>query len=134
MLKKIIFAVAPMMLVAGSVMADEDLLSSIAKMDLDHKVTSTDVAETDNLGQADVDALLGEDDESPEKAIAACFRRIGYRSYRSYNNYSNHGSFGYNNYHTPVYHRNYRYTPTYSYYTPTYSCYTPVYSSYWGCW
>ncbi len=34
MLKRFLFAVAPMMLVASSVMADNSLLSAVAKMDL----------------------------------------------------------------------------------------------------
>ncbi|NND96075.1 MAG: hypothetical protein HKN47_01960 [Pirellulaceae bacterium] len=131
MLKRILFAVAPMMLIASSVMANDDLLSKIAKMDTtDIKDSIAAVDEIDELGQADVDALLGDiDEESSEDAVAACFRRIGYgyghRSYRSY-----HCGFHYN-WCSPV-----RYTcyPTYHYRPVHYRCYTPVYTSYWGCW
>ena len=116
-----------MLLVAGSVMADDSLLSRVATMDLDGANAAVADVEADNLGQADVDALLGDDEESSEDAIAACFRRIGwgygYRScYRSY--YNCYRPF-YRTYHYPALHC---YTPV------TYSCYTPIYRSYWGCW
>ncbi len=79
MLKRILFAVAPLMLVACSVMADDSLLSKVASMDLnDTKIASAEVADVDDLGQTDVDALLGDDEESGEEAIAACFRRFGW--------------------------------------------------------
>lgn len=132
MLKRILFAVAPMMLVAGSVMADDSLLSKVASMDLNNtKLAAAEVADVDDFGQSDVDALLGDAEENGEEAIAASFRRIGwgygyrssYRScyrpsYRSYN-----------------YCHNYNYYPSFRCYTPvTYSCYTPIYRSYWGCW
>jgi hypothetical protein len=136
MLKKILFAVAPMMLIASSVMADDSLLLKVASMDLDGAGSaSAQVADADELGQADVDALLGDDEQSGEEAIAACFRRIGYgygyRSYgyRSYGYRSCYRSYNY----FPSY--NYCYRPvTYSYCAPVYSSYVPVYSSYWGCW
>lgn len=130
MFKKMLFAVVPMLMVASSVMADDDLLTAIASLDAD-KVAVAAVDDADKLGQADVDALLGDDDADGEEAVAACFRRFGHGcgygsySYRSYYNcYSPCYSYGYSCY-TPV---------TYSYYTPvTYSCYTPCYTSYWGC-
>ena len=135
MLKRILFAAAPLMLIAGSVVADDDLLSKVASMDLDDvKADVAEVEDMDELGLADVEALLDEDKEaSDEDAVAACFRRVGYSyggssyGYRSYN-YSYHTPV-YRSYYTPTYH----YTPTY--YTPvTYHSYTPVYNSYWGCW
>jgi hypothetical protein len=129
------------MLVASSVMADDSLLLKVASMDLDGASDATaEVAAADELGQADVDALLGNDENSGEEAIAACFRRIGYGyGYRSY---------GYRSYGYRSCYRSYSYYPTYnycyrpvtysycapSYCAPVYSCYTPVYSSYWGCW
>ena len=137
MLKKFLLAVAPMMLVASSVMADDSLLLRVASMNLDGaQIAQADVEDADELGQADVDALLGDDDESGEEAIAACFRRIGYgygyRGYRSYRHYGYRSSYSRYNY-------GYRsfghcYTPHYSYYRPVYCNYTPIYSSYWGCW
>jgi hypothetical protein len=133
MLKKFIFAVAPMMLVASSVMADDSLLSRVASMDLDGAMSApTAVEDADELGQADVDALLGDEDDSGEEAIAACFRRIGYgyghRGYRSY------GHYGYRSFYNCY--RPYRhcYTPVYSYCRQVYHSYAPVYNSYWGCW
>ena len=135
MFKKILFAVAPMMLVAGSVMADDDLLSKIAKMDTtDVKNDIAEVEETDDLGKVDVDNLLGDnEEESTEEAVAACFRRYGrsYRSnsYRSYN-YGYTYNFGYTTHCAPVH----TYYPSYHYTPVTYSHYSPVYTSYWGCW
>lgn len=127
MLKRILFAVAPLMLMAGTVFADDDLLSTIAKMDGD-TTAAAHMEETDQLGQADVDALLGDGEESDEEAIAACFRRVGYRwgyrgFYRSYSCYR-------------PYYRSYSYNcyPTYYHAPVSYSCYTPIYRSYWGCW
>lgn len=130
MLKRFLFAVAPMMLVAGSVMADDSLLSRVASMNLDGtQLAAADVSDQDDLGQADVDALLGDDDDSSGDAIAACFRRIGWgHGYRSH----------YRSCYRPSY-RSYSYGhsyyPSLHCYTPvTYSYYTPIYRSYWGCW
>lgn len=132
MLKRILFAVAPLMLVATSVMAEDNLMSRLAKLDTNDAGTAQ-VIDADELGQADVDALLNDDeDKSSEDAVAACFRRVGYgynygRSYRSHN-------YGYRSHYSPVY-CNYSYcTPTYHYTPVTYSYYTPVYTNYWGCW
>ena len=130
MLNRFLFAVAPMLLVAGSVMADDSLLSKVANMDLDGaKFAATDVADSDDLGQADVDALLGDDENSGEDAIAACFRRIGW-------------GYGYRTHYRSCYRPFYRsysychnYYPSLHVYRPvTYSYYTPIYRSYWGCW
>ncbi len=133
MLKKILFAVVPMMMVATSVMANDDLLSAVANLDSAADVSQLDDA--DVLGQADVDALLGEDEEDGEEAIAACFRRIGFGGYGSYGGYS-YG--GHRSFYSPCYSYGYSsfcYTPvTYTYCAPiTYSCYSPCYTSYWGC-
>ena len=125
-----------MMLVASSVMADDSLLSAVAKMDLAKSdAVAVNAADTDSLGKADVEALLGDGEESNgEEAIAACFRRIGYGygygcGYRSYGCYS-----GYRSWYNPCYTSYYSY-PAYSCYRPvTYSYYTPCYTSYWGCW
>ncbi|TFH38331.1 MAG: hypothetical protein E4G94_12480, partial [ANME-2 cluster archaeon] len=77
MLKRILFAVAPMMLVASSVMADDSLLSAVSKMDFANSdAVAANAADADDLGKADVEALLGDGEESSgEEAIAACFRR-----------------------------------------------------------
>ena len=131
MLNRILFAVAPMMLVAGSVMADDSLLSKVASMDLDGtKIAAAEVTDLDDFGQTDVDALLGDAEENGEEAIAASFRRFGWGGgYRS----------SYRSCYRPFYRsyshcNNYSFYPSYQRYTPIYSCYTPVYRSYWGCW
>ena len=134
MLKRFFFAVAPLMLIAGTVVADDDLLSAVAKLDAD-KPAATETKEMDDLGQADVDALLGEGEEEGDEAIAACFRRIGYgygfRSY-GYRSYG-YGHCGYRFYRPLCYsYPTYHYRPIYR--TCYTSYYTPVYSSYWGCW
>ena len=129
MLKRFLFAVAPMLLVAGSVMADDSLLSKVATMDLDGANVALADVENDDLGQADVDTLLGDDEASSEEAIAACFRRIGY-------------GYGYRSHYRSCYRPFYRsysfchnYYPALHCYRPvTYSYYTPIYRSYWGCW
>ena len=133
MLKKVFFAIAPMMLVASSVAADDSLLLKVAKMDLSGAGSATvEVDSADELGQADVDALLGDDEQSGEEAIAACFRRIGY-GYRYGGYRSCYRSFGYRSWYNCY--PNYRYRYCYRPVTfPVYTTYTPIYSSYWGCW
>jgi len=136
MFKRILFAVAPMMLVAGSVMANDDLLSSITKLDLNGAAaTSAQDDQVDPLGQADVEDLLSDGEEqSTEEAVAACFRRIGYGYGYGYRGYRSCGYYGYRSWCSPVYRTYYSY-PALSCYRPcTYSYYTPVYTSYWGCW
>jgi len=149
MFKKFMIAVAPMVLVASSVFAGDDMLSTIANLDGANDAAAAKDADT--LGQADVDALLGEDkDESGEEAVAACFRRGSghsygsYGGYSNYNSYNNYSSYGYRSYCSPSYTYTYNYcypvqqcyTPvSYSYCAPvSYSCYSPCYTSYWGCW
>lgn len=130
MFKRFLFAFAPLFLLAGSVMAEDDLFSTVAKMDLSKAdVLASDVAANDGLGEADVEALLNDGEQvSNDEAIAACFRRFGY-GYRSYGCY-----YRYRSCYSPCYTTYYSY-PAISCYRPvTYSYYTPVYSSYWGCW
>ncbi|WP_044251329.1 hypothetical protein [Rhodopirellula sp. SWK7] len=140
MSKRNLLAALPMFLFAGLMMsmtagANDDLLSRLASSELDTSAQVESGADIDDadLGQADVDALLGEGEEATdsEEAIAACYRRFG-RSY-GYRSYG-YSSYRYSSYYTPTYRTHYHYTPSY-YYTPvTYSYYTPVYTSYWGCW
>lgn len=144
MLKRILFTVAPMVLVASSVTADDNLLAKIALLNGgDMQSTEASLDGPDEMGQNDVDALLGDDeDASSEDAIAACFRRVGYgynrhsyrQSYRSYgHNYSCYRpTYRHYNYCAPVQRC---YTPVQNCYTPVhYQTYTPCYTSYWGCW
>ena len=129
MLKRILFAVAPIVMICGTVSADDDLLKSLASMNNDSivAVDADDSAnDEDPFGQADVDALLGEDDKD-EDAVAACFRRIGYgygysRYYRGYS---------YNRCYRPYYYSCYR-PVSYRYCYPM-SYHVPCYTSYWGC-
>ncbi|TWT93936.1 hypothetical protein [Stieleria varia] len=140
MLKKILFAVVPMLMIAGTVSADNDLLNQLASMN-DNGITASapaDVDTDDKLGQADVDALLGDEDNG-EDAVAACFRRVGYGYGRSYGHSYGYRSYGYSScyspcysYYTPSYYSYSYCRPTY-YYTPVVTHYTPVYTSYWGC-
>ena len=133
MLKRILFAVAPVVMIFGTVSADDDLLNQLAAMDTDAvtAVASADTAleDEDHFGQADVDALLGDDDKD-EDAVAACFRRIGYGYGRSYRSFGYGYSYGYS-YYRPYY--------SYSCYRPVSYCYHPVtyhvpcYTSYWTC-
>jgi hypothetical protein len=142
MFKKFVFVAVSMLMAANSVMANDDIASMLANLD-GAKDKSAQVADADQLGQKDVDALLGEDKEDSEEAVAACFRRYGNSGHHgSYGNYGNYGCYGgyHNNWYTTSYSYSYC-APTYCYtpvtycYTPvTYSCYTPCYTSYWGCW
>jgi hypothetical protein len=141
MLKRILFAVAPIVMFFGTVSADNDLLKSLASLDA-NSLVAVDTADAaledeDDFGQADVDALLGDDDKD-EDAVAACFRRVGYGYGRGYG----HGyrSYGYRSYGYRSYGYGYgSYRPSYSCYRPCYSYYrpvtyhVPVYSSYWAC-
>lgn len=114
MLKKVLFAVAPLCLLAvGSFAnASDDLFDEVASLNAD-SINAADIAIEDINLDLDVDALNA-DVENGEDAIEACFRRF----YRSY--YGCH-------YYRPCYSYYYCYRPVYTY------CYTPVYYHYWGC-
>ena len=119
MLKKVIFAMAPMVLMVSTLSADEFNLD-LASIN-DAKIEIEDV----NLDNLDVEQLASEAGEDSEDAIEACFRRFGY-GYRC--------GYGFN-YYRGCY--NYCY-PTYYYcYRPVYHYYTyrvvPVLRHYWGC-
>lgn len=135
MLKRILFAVVPMVLVAGSVFAEDDLLTQLANENAD-SIAAVDADDDPEMGKADVDALLGDKEESEEEAIAACYRRMSYGSSYGYSSYS-YPSYNYSTYHYPTY-KYYSY-PTVTYHAPVvyrpvhYTYYTPVYTSYWGC-
>lgn len=151
MFKKFVFVAVAMLMAANSVMANDDIASMLANLD-GAKDKSVQVEDADLLGQKDVDALLGDDKNDGEEAVAACFRNYGH-SHGSYNNCHSNWYSGYNNYNYNYNHSSYSYctpnsynynycapsycyTPTtYTCYTPvTYTCYTPCYTSYWGCW
>ena len=128
MLKKVLFALVPMVMLVGTVKADDSLFNiSLAE------VTDADnMIEEVSLDGLDVDQLASEAGESDE-AIEACFRRFGYRRHAGY-------GYGYNHYRYNYGHYNYCYRPAYrSYYcykpvVYTTYCYRPVhYVQYWGC-
>ncbi len=142
MIKKILFALAPVMLLACSVHADDDLLTAIAKMDAGNDSATQLASSDDKLGQADIDSLLGDGEEAGGDAIAACFRRFsGHGGYgHRYGSYGGYGGYGHHSYYRgysscyPSY-PSYSscYTPIYTFPAPSYTCYTPCYTSYWGC-
>lgn len=129
MLKKLSFAVAALVLLAGSVRADE---LSASDIDLSAVNDANNVVVAASL-DVDVDGLAKSADKTDE-AVEACYRSFGY----------GYGGYGYNCYN---YCYNYCYQPCYSYCQPVFTyyrpvvysyCYTPIYTSYcnlgyWGC-
>ena len=138
MFKKLMFAVVPVLMLAGTTFADDAALTIDAST-----IADADVNIVDNALDIDVDQLAAEAGTGKKTdAIEACFRHCGYSSYgwgggynSCYSNYSSYGCYqpyySYTNYccARPVYYSSYCCQPTYSY---SYSC-QPSYSSYWGC-
>ena len=119
MLKKILFAIAPLCLLASGAFASDNLLDEVASLNADSINTAEIAIEDINL-DLDVDALAADTDNG-EDAIEACFRRFyGCYNYGCYN-------YGCYNYYRPCYSYYYCYRPVYTY------CYTPCYYHYWGC-
>ncbi|MCC9607930.1 hypothetical protein LOC68_02620 [Blastopirellula sp. JC732] len=126
MLKKVLFAIVPVLLFTVALRADDSLGLDLAK------IQDADVSIVDEGFDVDVDKLAADAGaESEDKAIEACFRSFGYRSY-GYCGYSSYGCYNYGcyNYNYGCY-RPYFYTYRPVYYSPV--CYTPCYTSYWGC-
>ncbi len=128
LLRNLVFAIVPAMVLACTARADDnDLMSELANID-SLAIADADINVEDlDLGALDVDQLADSAGQDDDQAVEACFRRIGYHSYSRhyYPSYSHH-SYYYPTvtYYRPLYHHH-------SYYT-TY--YTPVYHhSYWGC-
>ncbi len=124
-IKKALFAIVPVCMIATVGVADDDLFNELSTVSVD-SISDADIAIEESFADIDVDALLDGTTADNDDAVEACFRRFGYRSYRHY------GHYGYG----------YRYGCGYrtfrSCYTPSYYCYRPVYSycpsySYWGC-
>lgn len=130
MLKKMLFALVPMMLIAVTVRAEDDLLADISAGNVQDAAIAIEEPGLD----ADVDALLAGDDSasSDDEAVEACFRSFGYRSYGYGGGYGYGYGHSYSCYrpcYTPCYSSYYVYRPvTYYHYC------APVYTSYWGCW
>lgn len=121
MLKKMLLAMIPMVLLAANVFAEDDVLNDVANLQAS-AITDAEISIDDPLANLDVDGLAANAGTEKTDAIEACFRRFGYH----------YGGFhGYNWCYSPCY--------TYHYYCyqPYYVCYRPVYTyytSYWGCW
>ena len=129
MLKKFMFAMVPMIMLAGSAVGEDDLLAKVANMDADAIGNASAEVQEFDLGDVDVDGLLDEGDGEEEDAIAACFRRIRYGYGFGHRHYSY-------NWHRPVYTSHYTYSyyrPLYCYQPVRYTYYTPIYTNYWGC-
>ncbi|MFI4874658.1 MAG: hypothetical protein ACIALR_04945 [Blastopirellula sp. JB062] len=120
MLKKVLFAIVPALLMSVSLRADDAL-----ELNLD-EIKDADVSVIDQAFSVDVDKLASDADGANEdEAIEACFRRIGYRSYGYYGGYGYGYGYRYN-----------CYRPYFACYRPVYYapvCYSPSYVSYWGC-
>ena len=126
MIKKMIFAVVPMILLATVAMAEDSLLKGLDLGDIQDADISIDAASLD----VDFDKLA--DNVDGDEAIEACFRSFGYCGYNygcGYGYGYNYGCYNYNYCYRPCYTTYYCYRPV-VYYTP---CYTPCYTSYWGC-
>lgn len=121
MIKHILFAVAPLCLLASGAFASDNLLDEVASLNAS-SIDTAEISIEDISLDLNVDALAADADNG-EDAIEACFRRF----YSCYGGYYG-GCYGYN-YHCyqPCYSHYYCYRPVYTY------CYTPVYYHYWGC-
>jgi hypothetical protein len=115
MLKKMLFAVVPMLLLATAAHADDDLLAGLDA----NSIQDADI--TIESASLDVDFESVADNTDSEDAVEACFRRFGYRGW-GYRNYS-----CYRPYYNVCYQTYYSYRPVFYQ-----ACY-PVYRSYWGC-
>jgi hypothetical protein len=150
MLKKLMLAVVPMLMVATNEFAADDVISDVANLKAD-SISDASISIEAGIGALDVDALAKDagKDKSTE-AIEACFRGYGYGGYGygcgygyggygyGYGSYGCYGGYGgyYNSCYNSCYSSCYSYYPSYSYcYRPVcYStCYSPCYTSYWGC-
>lgn len=122
MLKKMLFAVVPMLLLATVAHADDDLLAGLDA----NSIQDADI--TIESASLDVDFESVADNTDSEDAVEACFRRFGYRGwgYRSYSCYRPYYSC-YRPYYNVCYQTYYCYRPVFYQ-----ACY-PVYRSYWGC-
>ena len=130
MLKRILFSVVPMLLLVGTVTAEDNLLAKLANTSGDPVAQAPLELDESEFGAADVDSLLGAEENSDDDAIAACFRRIGYGYGYGYSTVRYNYGYSYN--YCQPYYTSYTYYPV-RVYRPVYTCYTPIYTSYWGC-
>lgn len=134
MFKKWVLAFAPLVMMAGSAFAADDVLDQFSGIDANTISDATvDLGENlldDNDTQSAGNNTAGDDQvDAIESAYRSYHSSCGSYAYRSYGHYNYHG---------------YRYQPynyCYSVYRPVYycnpvvysTCYTPCYTSYWGC-
>ena len=128
MFKKLMFAVVPMLMLAGTTFADDDAALTIDASTI--AVADANIVDTDlNI---DVDQLATDaGKENKTDAIEACFRRCGYSNYGWGGGYNS----CYNSCYSPCYQPYYSYT-SYCCARPVYytACICqPVYQYYWGC-
>lgn len=127
LLRNLVFAIVPAMVLACTARADDnDLMSELANVD-SLAIADADINVEDfDLGDLDVDQLTSAAGQDDDQAVEACFRRIGYHSYSRhyYPSYSHHHYYPTYTYYRPLYHHHTYYT---TYYTPVY------HHSYWGC-
>lgn len=141
MFKKLMLAVVPVMMMAGSAFADDNAADADLAIDAS-TIAVADANIVDTSPDIDVDQLAADAGQDKKvDAIEACFRRCGYSNhgwgggFRScYGGYNScYG--GYSSCYSPCYQPYYSYTsycvarPVY--YSP-YVCQS-AYSSYWGC-
>ncbi len=142
--KRLMLALAPMILLAASVRgADDSRSDQFSDLNIDNIVDAEIAIDEFSLDDVDVDSLAASAEADKEEAIEACFRRMEYG-----NSYGpTYGtSWGYGSTYGSCYYPSYSYgyhwqTPCYTEYRPLYTyrtCYTtyqytPVYTSYWGC-
>lgn len=132
MFKKLMFAVVPMLMLAGSAFADDDAALSIDAS----TITVADASVVDTSLDIDVDQLAADaGKESRVDAIEACFRRCGYSNCGWGGGYRSCYGSCYNSCCHSCYQPYYSYT---SYccarplYYAAYVC-QPVCQYYWGC-
>ena len=130
MFQKLMFAVVPVLMLAGTTFADDADLTIDAST-----ITDADVNIVDTALDMDVDQLAADAGayKKPD-AIEACFRSCGYSSYgwggcyhSCYSNYSCYQPYySYTSYccARPVYYSSYCCQPTYSYSYACQPCYT----------
>lgn len=127
LLRNLVFAIVPAMVLACTARADDnDLMSELANVD-SLAIADADINVEDfGLDDLDVDQLASAAGQDDDQAVEACFRRIGYHSYSRhyYPSYSHHHYYPTYTYYRPLYHHRTYYT---TYYTPVY------HHSYWGC-
>jgi hypothetical protein len=130
MLKKMLFALVPMMLIAVTVRAEDNLLADLSVNDIQDAAIAIEEPGLD----ADVDGMLAEADSATgDEAVEACFRSFGYRSYGHGCGYGYGYGHSYHHCYSPCYQP--CYSSYYVYRPVTYYHYcAPVYTSYWGCW